>query len=454
MYNSIADAHPSLWSGRCIHFPLESIKNMKNILYLSLLLLVVVGCKNEDSKDTCKEDTFAKGNYTLLKNATLFNGISEKVFNNYSVLIKDDIIIDLAPDSILCAPESARVIALEGRLISPGLIESHGHQTFNEAWDTAKIKLERLVYSGITGIRNMAGSVPTYNEWSEKINTGQAIGPNIFSSAFFAGQEFFNVDARLQKYRDFGYDPGEEAWMRIVNDTLDIPDAVLKAKNSGATGIKLYASLKPEWVRSIVAEAKKNKLIVWSHAHLQFTETQDIVDSEVNSISHAEMLSHTISEGNEVRKNRTGIDTIRVKSIFEKMIEHGIFFDVTLELYYKYYGHDSDQAKFSTQIAKMAIEMGIPIVAGSDSEGFWDDGKIALYDEIIRLVEAAGMSNKAALKSATYHPALLLGIDGEYGAIAIGKKADIVAYNLSPLDDIRNISQVYLTMKNGVIYSK
>ncbi len=68
-----------------------------------------------------------------------------------------------------------------------------------------------------------------------------------------------------------------------MNDTLDIPDAVLKAKNSGATGIKLYASLKPEWVRSIVAEAKKNKLIVWSHAHLQFTETQDIVDSEVNS---------------------------------------------------------------------------------------------------------------------------------------------------------------------------
>jgi len=427
---------------------------MKNILYLSLLLLLIVSCKNENSKDTCKEDAFSKGNYTLLKNATLFNGISETVFNNYSVLIKDDIIIDVAPDSIICAPKSARVITLEGRLISSGLIESHGHQTFNEAWDTTKIKLERLVYSGITGIRNMAGSVPTYKEWSEEINTGQTIGPNIYSSAFFAGQEFFNVDARLQKYRDFGYDPGREDWMKIVNDKLDIPDAVLKAKNSGAAGIKLYASLKPEWVRSIVAEAKKSKLIVWSHAHLQFTETKDIVDSKVNSISHAEMLSHTISESNEVTKNRISIDTIRVKSIFEKMIEHGIFFDVTLELYYKYYGRDSDRAKFSTQIVKMAIEMEIQIDAGTDSEGFWDDGKIALYDEIITLVEEAGMSNKAALKSATYNPALLLGIDGEYGVIAIGKKADIVAYNLSPLDDIRNISQIYLTMKNGVIYSK
>ena len=136
------------------------------------------------------------------------------------------------------------------------------------------------------------------------------------------------------------------------------------------------------------------------------------------------------------------------------MIEQEIFFDVTLELYHKYYGSDSDRAKFATQIVKMAIEMGVPIIAGSDSEGFWNEGKIALYDEIITLVEKAGMSSHVALQSATYHPARLLGIDREYGTISIGKKADIVAYNNNPLDDIRNISQVHLSMKNGVIYSK
>ena len=427
---------------------------MKNIPYLGLLLLLIASCHNENPKDTCKADTFVGDNYTLLKNATLFIGVNETVLNNYSVLIKDETIIDVAPDSVICAPKRARVIALDGRLISPGLIESHGHQTFNEPWDTTKIKLERLVYSGITGIRNMAGSVPTYNEWSKKITTGQIIGPNIYSSAFFAGQEFFNVDARLQKYRDFGYDPGQEDWMKIVNDKLDIPDAVIKAKNSGATGIKLYASLEPEWIRTIVIEANKQNLKVWSHAHLQFAETKEIVDLNVNSISHAEMLGHTISERNEVIKNRESVDTIRVRSIFNKMIEHGIFFDVTLELYHKYYGSDSDRAKFATQIVKMAIEMGVPIVAGSDSEGFWNEGKIALYDEIITLVEEAGMSSEAALKSATYNPARLLGIDSEYGAISIGKKADIVVYNVSPLDDIRNITQIHLTMKNGVIYSK
>ena len=376
------------------------------------------------------------------------------MLNNYSVLIKDDIIYDLAPDSIICIPENAEIITLEGRLISPGLIESHGHQTFNEPWDTIKIKLEKLVYSGITGIRNMAGSVPSYNEWSKKIDAGQIIGPNIYSSAFFAGQEFFHVDARLQKYRDFGYKPGQEDWMKIVNDELDILDAVSKAKNSGATGIKLYASLRPEWVSEIVSEAKKHNLKVWSHAHLQFTETLDIVDSKVNSISHAEMLSHTISQDNEVIKNLAEIDTNRVKAIFAKMIEDEIFFDVTLELYYKYYGRDTDKAKFSTQIVKLAIEMGVPIIAGSDSEGFWDEGKVALYDELITLVEEGGMATHLALKSATYNPARLFGIDEKYGAISIGKKADIVVYDGSPLEDIRNISQIFLTLKNGIVYQQ
>jgi len=426
---------------------------MKNTLYLSLLLIFVMSCQTEASRQACK-DRFEDGNYTLLKNATLFDGISEDIYQNYSVLIKDDLIIDVAPDSIICSPESAKVIALDGRFISPGLIESHGHQTFEELWDSTKVKLEKLVYGGVTGIRNMAGSVPMYNEWSKKINSGQVVGPNIYSSAFFAGQEFFNVDARLQKYRDFGYKPGSEDWIKIINDELDIPDAVVRAKNSGATGIKLYASLRPEWVQTIVNEANKVNIRVWSHAHLQFTETQNIVDLKLNSISHAEMLSHTISDNNEVVKNRERVDSIRVNSIFKNMIENEIFFDVTLELYYKYYGEDSDRAKFSTQIVKMALEMGVPIVAGSDSEGFWNQGKIALYDELITLVEKAGMSNHAALKSATYNPALLLGIDDEYGTISIGKKADIVAFNLSPLDDIRNIRQIHLTVKNGIIYSK
>ena len=160
-------------------------------LYIGILLLFFLSsCDKNKSTDACKKTSFDAGNYTLLKNATIFDGINEDLLNNYSVLIKDDIIYDIAPDSIICTPENVKVIALEGRLLSPGLIESHGHQTFNEPWDTTKIKLEKLVFAGITGIRNMAGRVPSYNEWSNKINAGQVIGPNIYSSAFFAGRGF------------------------------------------------------------------------------------------------------------------------------------------------------------------------------------------------------------------------------------------------------------------------
>ena len=427
---------------------------MKNTLYLVLFLFFLYSCNNKNSTNGCNENSFAEGSYTLLKNATLFDGMTEDVFNNYSVLIKDTVIYDVAPDSLICAPKNARVIQLNGKLLSPGLIESHGHQTFNEPMDSIKTKLKKLVYGGITGIRNMAGRVPSYTAWSKKIAEGKIIGPNIYSSAFFAGQEFFNIDRRLQKYRDFGDNPGQEDWMKIVDAKLDIPNAVAKAKSSGATGIKLYASLKPAWIRTIISEAQKQHLRVWSHAHLQFTETQEIVDLKVNSISHAGMFGHTISKNNKLVKNRTGIDSARVKSIFKKMIENEIYFDVTLELYYKYDGRDSDYTTFSTKIVKMAYKMGVPIVAGSDSEGFWNEGKIALYDELITLVKEAGMSTRSVLKSATYNPARLLGIEDNYGSISKGKKADIVVYSSNPLEDIHNINQIHLTMKNGIIYQK
>jgi imidazolonepropionase-like amidohydrolase len=100
----------------------------------------------------------------------------------------------------------------------------------------------------------------------------------------------------------------------------------------------------------------------------------------------------------------------------------------------------------------MAIEMGVPIVAGSDSEGFWNEGKIALYDELITLVEKAGMNTKSVLKSATYNPARLLGVEEAYGSISKGKKADIVVFNVSPLEDIHNINQIHLTLKDGIVY--
>jgi len=419
---------------------------------LLLFLSMLSGCYSKKPKLACDSTAFKPGNYTLLKNAKVFDGISDEVLNNYSVLVKDDVIFDVAPDAVICVPKDVKVLALDGRLLSPGLIESHGHQTFNEPWEVIKGKLEKLIYSGITGIRNMAGRVPSYKQWSDKIDAGEIVGPNIYSSAFFAGQAFFNVDGRLKKYRDFGDNPGDEDWMKIVDAELDIPDAVRKAKESGATGIKLYASLSPAWVQRITTEAKKNDLRVWSHAHLQLTETEVIIDAKVDSVSHAEMFGHTISHENEVVKNHTEVDTDRVKIIFSKMVESGIYFDVTLQLYYKYYGGDSGKAKLATQIVKMANEMGVLIVSGSDSEGFWDEGNIALYDEMITLVEVAGMSPESVLKSATYNPARLLGVEADYGSVSKGKKADLVVFNANPLKNIQHVREIYLTMKNGVVY--
>lgn len=393
---------------------------------------------------------FQKGKYTLLKNATLFDGFSNRVHSNHSVLIKDDVIYTVAPDSQICIPENAKIITLDGRLISPGLIESHGHQIFNEPWDSTKIKLEKLIYAGVTSIRNMAGRVPSYQEWSEKIKSEKLVGPNIYTSALFAGQEFFDVDVRLQKYRDFGDDPGNENWMQIIDEKTNIPKAVELAKKSGATGIKLYANLRPEWVDEIIKESKKRELRVWGHSHLEYTETIELVDFGINSISHCAYLSKTIDDSDRVIRQYDVIDSARLNAVFESMKSNEVFFDATLK-YFMQFNHPAGE-RFCKQVVNMADQKGVSIVTGSDSEGFWDNGNIALYDEIIILVEEANMSPISVLKSATYNPARLLGIEDQYGSVTKGKKADLVVFNNSPLEDIKNISKIYLTVKNGIIY--
>ena len=137
-----------------------------------ILFFSLFGCVQSD----CQE-TFQPGNYIHLKNITLFNSETGELFEQYAILIKDDIIYQVGPDSVVCAPADAKVFELEGELVTPGLFESHGHQVFNESFDSTAIKFKRLLQGGVTSIRNMAGRVPSYVDWNNKIHSGEVEGP-------------------------------------------------------------------------------------------------------------------------------------------------------------------------------------------------------------------------------------------------------------------------------------
>ena len=78
----------------------------------------------------------------------------------------------------------------------------------------------------------------------------------------------------------------------------------------------------------------------------------------------------------------------------------------------------------------------------------------SVYDEIIALVGDDILSNEQAIEAATYNGALAIGIEANYGSIEEGKVANMVVLNNNPLEDIKALKSIVLTIKNGMIYRR
>ncbi|MGE4606509.1 MAG: amidohydrolase family protein, partial [Myxococcota bacterium] len=95
-----------------------------------------------------------------------------------------------------------------------------------------------------------------------------------------------------------------------------------------------------------------------------------------------------------------------------------------------------------------AFRAGVRIAFGTDT-GVSAHGDNA--QEFALMVEA-GMPSLAALRSATWNAAELLGVTDDLGSIAPGKLADLVAVPGNPADDIRVVERLDFVMKAGEVY--
>jgi imidazolonepropionase-like amidohydrolase len=96
-----------------------------------------------------------------------------------------------------------------------------------------------------------------------------------------------------------------------------------------------------------------------------------------------------------------------------------------------------------------AYREGIRNIAYASDAGVYAWGENA--GDFVEFVKR-GMSSTDALKSATVNAARMLGLDNELGSIAAGMKADIIAVQSSPLDDISELSRILFVMRDGIIY--
>jgi imidazolonepropionase-like amidohydrolase len=138
------------------------------------------------------------------------------------------------------------------------------------------------------------------------------------------------------------------------------------------------------------------------------------------------------------------------------MKRRGIILDATLRVYVAAAASARPGAKpyhctpdLAARLANQAWREGVTISAGTDGHTLAVNPYPALHEELELLVEKAGMPPAQVIRSATLVGAMTIGQDKAMGTIAPGKLANMVVVEKNPLENIRNLRSVLLTVKRG-----
>ena len=367
-------------------------------------------------------------------------------------------------------PDSVEIIDGKGKWLIPGLIDMHVHVPtdghFNTTYPTRAAAIftstqdlmTPFVANGVTTIFELNSRAGHFGQRNE-ILRGDVIGPRMALAAMING--------------------GNESG-RIANTPSDGRQSVRMAKAEGYEFIKTYSQLNAETYKAIVDEANRQGMKVIGHIPNAFKgHIEEAFVSHFGMAAHAEELFKQ-TEGNsnqdpnqlaQLAKNN-GTWLCPTLIVIVSAAEQGRTLDSLRTSPTLQYVHPLLQSKwltsnnynknatptslarldrmqsFNKQLVKACKDVGVPIVAGTDAGSSGVVWGFSLHDELALLVEA-GLTPEEALASATRLPAAWLGIDSIVGSVEVGKCADLVLLDESPLTDIHNTTKIAGVFVNG-----
>jgi imidazolonepropionase-like amidohydrolase len=395
---------------------------------------------------------------TVLTNATLIDCVQPKAVEGATVLIENGRIREIRTDG--STPEGGGVpsIDLQGGYLMPGLWDVHIHPDYylpaemplaDQVTLFGHRMMAALTESGITGLRCAGAHHYMDVAWKRAFDSGQFVGPRLFASGHFlttTGGHFLTSGHALECDGPYGF-------VKAIREQI----------KNGVDHIKLNLSggiLGPAWD-------------LHHHSFLLQDELKAAFD--ICRMRGFKVMAHATNP--EAVKN-----AIRLGA---HSVEHGyILDDECIELFLK---HDI------WYVPTLAISHLTPDQANNDWEQRWvrqrnmahvlccradaaadvhRDGfakaleagvRMALGSDIRPLKDAAllelglwvrdGATPWQALVAATRNGADICGVGHDLGTIEVGKLADLIVVGGNPLEDIQNVRQLKLVLKDGVVVS-
>lgn len=377
----------------------------------------------------------------LLKPDRVFDG--EQAHESWSVLIRGDKIEAAGPATGLNVPADAKVIALPGTTLLPGLIEAHSHvllHPYNETPWNDQVAREHLslrvaratnhlrdtLLAGFTTVRDLGTEGADYAD----VGLKQAVQQNIIP-----GPRMLVATRAIVVTGSYGPKGYATEWnVPQGAEEADGIDSLTRAVRSqigkGADWIKVYADYR------------------WGKAGAAPTFTLDELKLVVELAKSAgvPVAAHSTTPEGMRRATLAGVETIEhgndgTPEVFRLMKEKGVALCPTLSV--------GDQAR-KPAMMKAALEAGVTIAAGSDVGVFPHGDNARELEAMVKF----GMSPLAALRSATAVNARVLHLENQLGAVKPGLLADLIAVEGDPTRDVSAVRKIKLVMKGGKVYKQ
>jgi imidazolonepropionase-like amidohydrolase len=403
---------------------------------------------------------------TLIEGVRWFDAQAAQLRGPSDVYLRDGRIAFIArPGSFKNAAPDQRISG-KRRTLLPGFVDMHAHL------GPSDLLLD--LAAGVTSVRDVGNSHVELSELRGRIERGELLGPRIAANGFIEGKSPFSSQA------DF------------VPDNL--PDALAAIDWYAAHGyrqLKLYNSIRPEWVKPMVAHARELGLRTGGHVPAFMTARQAVEAGydelhHINQVTLNFLVSKTDDTRTLLRFNLVGdkaadlkLNDQRTRDFLALLKKKGTVVDPTMVAFEGQYTQrqgqpnpsyamvaanlpavvqrgllsaesELDDVKAKRWGASWKVMMdllrrmhaaGIPLVAGTDATpGF------ALLRELELYVQA-GIPAAQALKIATWNGAKYSDRLNDIGSIERGKRADLLLIDGDPVADIRAVRRLVLVIQ-------
>lgn len=396
----------------------------------------------------------------VLQPDRVFDGTTSHA--GWVVVVRGDRIEAAGPRASTPAPAGARVVALPGTTLMPGLIEGHSHlllHPYNETpWIDQVLKepqalrvargvnhARATLMAGVTTVRDLGSEGGGYADVGlrQAINEGIVPGPRML----VAGPAMVVTGSYAPK----GFAP--ELTIPQAAEEADGLDGVMRVARSqiarGVDFIKIYADYR--WGPN--GEAKPG---------FTLEEIERIVAAAGSS--GRPVVAHASTPEGMRRAILGGVDTVEhgddgTPEIWKLMVEKNVAYCPTIaagDAISQYGGWkkgvDPEPARITRKRAtyKAALAAGVKMCFGGDV-GVYPHG-----DNVreLELMVEWGMTPAAALVAATSGNAAYFRQGERIGSVKPGLFADLIAVQGDPTASVGALRQVRFVMKNGQIYKE